>query len=119
MWLQDTLTPSFEKLTSGSKLSRNDSLCIMYCLAGDEAFYGRSDWTIVDDQDIKVNVTGEWTKGATVLHDKNVKTVASDDVASSKAQYSVFSNRLRRCVGIPDKAGAGSFLLSRIFGQLV
>lgn len=91
----------------------------MYCLAGGEAFYGRSGWTIVVDQDIKVNATGEWTKGATVLHDKKIMTVASADVASSKAHDSVSSNGLRRCVRIPDEAGAGRFLLSRIFGQLV
>lgn len=111
MWLRDTLTPSLEKPTSDRKLSLNDPLCIMYCLAGDEAFHGRSGWEIAIDQNIKVHVTGQWTKGATALLDKIVKTSVSHDLKSR--------NRLRRCVGIPDKAGAGRLLLSKIFGQLV
>jgi hypothetical protein len=83
----------------------------MYCLAGDEAFHGRSGWEIAIDQNIKVLVTGQWTKGATVLLDKGFKTSVGHDLT--------LRNRLRRCVGIPNKAGAGKLLLSKILGQFV
>ena len=118
MWLQDTLIPSFEKPTSGGKLSLNDPLCMMYCLAGDEAFHGRFGWKIIADQDIRVVVTGQCTRGATVLIKNDLKAVDSDNVTSSAFHDGTSSNRLRRCVGIPDKTGAGRFLLSRIIGQM-
>jgi hypothetical protein len=82
----------------------------MYCLASDEGFHSRSGWEIAIDQNIKVYVMGKWKRGATVLFDKGFQTSVSHNMTPS--------NRLRRCVGSPDKAGAGSLLLSNTFGQL-
>lgn len=119
MWLSDSLLPSFEKSsrsesTLRKKLSLNDPLCIWYCLSGSDAFEGRSGWQALVDQDIRVKVTGEWTKGATVLIDKDVETVTNSNLSSREETHVVPNNKLRRCIGIPDKDAFGRLLLSRV-----
>lgn len=119
IWLSNSLIPSFEKSsksgsTSRNNLSLNDPLCILYCLGGKDAFQSKAGWQILADQDVRVKVAGEWTKGATVLNTEGLETVVNHNLGSSEIDHITPSNKLRRCIGIPDKHGFGRLLLSRV-----
>lgn len=120
IWLSDSLIPSFEKSsksgsTSRNNISLNDPLCILYCLGGKDAFQSKAGWQILVDQDVRVKVAGKWTRGATVLHTEGLETVVNGNLGSREIKHITPSNKLRRCIGIPDKHGVGRLLLSRVF----
>ena len=79
-----------------------------------------SKWHFNDDEDIRVETSGQWTRGMCVVdrrrrrkrEDENVGEMAGDtgNWLSNKA-----GNRIGRCVGSPGQDKFGEYMLERIF----
>jgi len=100
-------------------LQLHDPLCIGYCIASDEAL---KDWEIVENEDIRVETSGQWTRGMCVV-DKRTRAEREDDEIgetvgdSGKWLNRKAGNRMRRAIRSPgqEHGAFGAELLHRIF----
>jgi inosine-uridine nucleoside N-ribohydrolase len=126
-WVTAFMVPTFRQIESLQQnvsgdavgLTLHDPLCIWYCMAAESA----AEWQLVRDEDIRVETSGQWTRGMCVV-DKRTRKKREDSEEGERAGdtgnwLSMRSgNRLRRCVGTPQTAGKadfGDFLLKRVF----
>ena len=96
-------------------LELHDPLCIWYCLTSDDAR-----WEIVEGEDIRVETSGQWTRGMCVVDRRNRKKREDDDVGerpgdSGNWLSGAAGNRLRRCVMSPGPDKFGGYMLKRVF----
>nr|POE74833.1 hypothetical protein CFP56_37364 [Quercus suber] len=96
-------------------LQLHDPLCIWYCMAADEP-----GWKLHVDEDIRVETSGQWTRGACVI-DRRTRRMREDnhigEISSDSGNWLSRhgGNRLQRCVGTPGEDAFGAFLLKRVF----
>ena len=101
-------------------LSLHDPLCVWYALTGASQKEG---WTVSGGEDVRVETSGQWTRGMCVVDRRNRKRREDDDgeggeVSGDTGNWlsSGRGNRLSRCVGTPGERALAPFLLDRIFG---
>lgn len=98
-------------------LQLHDPLTIWYCMATT-----LSDWQINVNEDLRVETSGQWTRGMYVVDCRTRKKIEEGDPEAGSDHGNWLTvrngNRLDRCVGSPQTAGKhhfGEFLLKRVF----
>ncbi|KAL1306963.1 hypothetical protein AAFC00_005600 [Neodothiora populina] len=123
-WASAFLSSTFAKVESLQEgvsgdavgLELHDPLCIWYALS-----QGGTGWTVSKDEDIRIETTGQWTRGMCVVDKRNRRRRPADDVegeipSDTGNWLSVNSgNRVGRCVASPGPALFAPFLLERVF----
>ncbi|KAF2771779.1 putative nucleoside hydrolase [Teratosphaeria nubilosa] len=123
-WIAAFMTATFktvESLSAGVEgdavgLQLHDPLCVWYCIAGHEA-----GWKLIKDEDIRVETSGQWTRGMCVI-DKRSRKKREDkelgEIVGDKGNWlsSQAGNRVGRCVQTPSEETFGEYMLKRIFG---
>lgn len=121
-WVSAFLSSTFAKVESLQEgvsgdsvaLELHDPLCIWY------AMYAHPDWEI-STSDIRIETTGQWTRGMCVVDRRNRKRRTDDhegEIPSDTGNWlSVKAgNRVGRCVQSPGPDLFAPLLLRRIFG---
>ena len=96
-------------------LQLHDPLCIWYCMADKDP-----KWKIVEDEDIRVETSGQWTRGMCVVDRRDRRRRDDDDEHEVPGDAGNWltggsGNRLRRCLDSPGRDLFGGFLLKRVF----
>jgi inosine-uridine nucleoside N-ribohydrolase len=123
-WMTAFMTPMFSKMErlhhdqSGdtASLSLHDPLCIWYMLSHDSAGWECSRQS---PEDIRVDTTGQWTRGMTVVDRRSRKRRESDGVRPHDQGNwlgSQSGNRVRRMMASPGQDGFARYLLERVLG---
>ncbi|OJD11083.1 hypothetical protein ACJ73_09617, partial [Blastomyces percursus] len=130
-WLSIILEHSFATLDAlhpghdGDKasLSLHDPLCVWYALtaSGQQHQQQEGSWqpSAGSPEDIRVETTGQWTRGMCVVDRRSRKRRDDDLVSISDNGHwlsNVSGNRVVRMVTSPGAAGFGEEMLDRIFG---
>ncbi|KAK5130223.1 hypothetical protein LTR08_002308 [Meristemomyces frigidus] len=134
-WTTAFLTATFAKVellqtnVSGDAvgLALHDPLCVWYCLTSTPTSTSTttpssdSKWTISPDEDIRVETSGQWTRGMCIVDRRSRRRREDDDggeVAGDTGGWlrGGSGNRVARCVGTPGEGVFGAYLLGRIFG---
>ena len=123
-WMGAFMAPMFAKAgrlhhdQSGdtASLSLHDPLCIWYMLSHDSAKWARSRQS---PEDIRVDTTGQWTRGMTVVDRRSRKRRESDgerphDVGNWLGNRS--GNRVDRMVASPGQDEFARIMLERVLG---
>lgn len=122
-WTSAFLGSTFDKIESLQKdvsgdavgLQLHDPLCVWYYIAEADAR-----WKINAEEDIRVETSGQWTRGMCVV-DTRTRRKRDDDNLNERPGDSgnwlnkKAGNRLGRCVGTPGEETFGAYLLERIF----
>ena len=102
-------------------ISLHDPLCVWYAMTIDKQ---EQEWQIQTGEDIRIETTGQWTRGMCVIDRRGRKMRDGEDAGEgpevpgdaggwlSKSR----GNRLSRCIGTPGEEILASFMLSSIFG---
>lgn len=122
-WVSAFMNSTFDKIeslqndVSGNDvgLQLHDPLCIWYCMGLDP-----SQWKVVEDEDLRVETSGQWTRGMCVVDRRPRKKREDEDEGERPGDTGNWlgmksGNRLRRCVGSPGEDLFGGLLLKRIF----
>lgn len=103
----------------GTSLSLHDPLCVWYALANEQE---RSKWTITQDEDIRVETAGQWTRGACIIDRRDRKQREGDDGEGNEIPgdtggwlSAARGNRLGRCIGTPGERELAPLMLETIF----
>lgn len=121
-WMAAFMEATFQKIESlhpevrGDvvSLALHDPLCVWYCMADEDP-----KWKVTKDEDIRVETSGQWTRGMNVI-DRRSRTKKDDgdegEVAGDTDGWlsGGHGNRLQRCVGSPGEKIFGTFLLERV-----
>ncbi|KAG9663371.1 nucleoside hydrolase, partial [Aureobasidium melanogenum] len=124
-WTAAFLNSTFDKVESLMEgisgdsvgLELHDPLCIWYALTHDDA-----EWKIKKDEDIRIETTGQWTRGMTVVDRRGRKKRAPDDgegeIPGDAGNWLSpnAGNRVGRCVQSPGFDIFAPYLLRRVFG---
>ena len=144
-WLNAFLPPMFAKSASmdgtGLQLAMHDPMCIWYVLTSDSS--SRTSW-IGEKEDIRVETTGQWTKGMTLRDERpgrsnpdtkdaggGIPTQSSSGVKTIKRRDSDgeaphdrgnwwgrnSGNQVRRMTASPGVTGCAEALMGSLFGQ--
>lgn len=79
-------------------------------------------WKVTEDEDIRVETTGQWTRGMCVVDERNRKRRTGDDtegeIPGDTGNWlgAAAGNRLGRCVKSPGPDLFAPFLLQKVFG---
>ncbi|KAI0550353.1 putative nucleoside hydrolase [Xylaria curta] len=124
-WVLAFMSSSFAKVeslnpdVSGDALSLqlHDPMTIWYCMDDENP-----NWNIIEGEDLRVETTGQWTKGMLVTSNINRKQKHDDDASEAPGNTddwltSGTGNRLNRCVGSPGQDIFSQLLLKRVFGS--
>lgn len=126
-WTNAFISATFKKMESmyhghegGSAfISLHDLLCVWYVLT---AIRQKDHWQVSQDEDIRIETAGQWTRGMCVVDRRNRKRHDDDidvgDGPSDNGEWLSRSkgNRIGRCVGTPGDTALAPFLLDSIFG---
>lgn len=122
-WTAAFMDATFEKVASmhpelkGDEISLalHDPLCVWYCMT-DKA----PRWKIIKDEDIRVETSGQWTRGMSVVDRRNRQRRSDDDeheIPGDKDNWlsGGSGNRLQRCIASGGEDIFGAHMLQRIF----
>lgn len=122
-WTTAFMNATFEKVQSlhpevkgdAVGLQLHDPLCVWYCMADKDA-----KWKIIRDEDIRVETSGQWTRGMCVVDRRDRRRKDDDDEHDVPGDTDGWlrggsGNRLRRCVDSPGRDLFGPLMLKRIF----
>lgn len=122
-WTSAFLNSTFHKIESLQQnvsgdavgLQLHDPLCVWYCMAD-----GDAKWELTQDEDIRVETSGQWTRGMCMVDRRSRKKREDDDVGeragdSGNWLSNAAGNQLQRCVGTPGEDVFGGYLLKRVF----
>lgn len=129
-WLSIILGHSFATLDAlhpghdGDKaaLSLHDPLCVWYALTSEVSpTQQRSGWqpSAGSPEDIRIETTGQWTRGMCVVDRRSRKRRDDDLVSISDNGHwlsNLSGNRVQRMVSSPGAEVFGGDMLDRIFG---
>ena len=96
-------------------LQLHDPLCVWYCMASDDP-----QWKVIKDEDIRVETSGQWTRGACVV-DRRSRQKTDDDgdeeVPGDRDGWlsARRGNQLQRCIASPGADTFGRYLMQRLF----
>lgn len=126
-WTSAFLGSTFNKMEmlhhghegGSAALSLHDPLCIWYALTAESH---RDGWTVNEGEDVRVETSGQWTRGMCVVDRRSRKRREDDDGEGGEVSGDTGAwlsggcgNRLGRCVGTPGERALAPFLLDRIF----
>ena len=79
-----------------------------------------SQWKMIEDEDLRVESSGQWTRGMCVVDRRSRKKREDDldgEIPGDTGNWlsARSGNRLRRCIGSPGEDLFGGFMLKRIF----
>lgn len=129
-WTSAFIEATFRKMESLHKghqggsaaVSLHDPLCVWYALRGERE---KELWEIVEDEDIRIETAGQWTRGMCIIDKRNRKTfeIGEDAPEGGKVNSDAGGwlskskgNRLKRCIKTPGDRALAPFLLDTIFG---
>lgn len=97
-------------------LQLHDPLCVWYCMTKNEK------WKLIVDEDLRVETSGQWTRGMCVVDKRPRKKREDMDEGEKPSDTGNWlsaraGNRLRRCIASPGQDLFGPFLMKRVFGQ--
>lgn len=98
-------------------LQLHDPLCVWYCM--DDS---NPKWNITEGEDIRVETSGQWTRGMCVVDRRSRKRRDDDDDTDVPGDTDGWltggsGNRLHQCIGSPGEKTFGGLLLKRVFGS--
>ena len=102
-------------------LDLHDPLCIWYCMTTESASTASaSKWKLLLDQDIRIETSGQWTRGMCVRDTRSRNKRTDDDEHELPGDTDNWlsarsGNRLRWCVCSPGADIFAGFLLGRVF----
>ncbi|KAK6442945.1 hypothetical protein LTR95_000823 [Oleoguttula sp. CCFEE 5521] len=124
-WVSAWLNSTFRKVESlqddvsgdAVGLHLHDPMTIWYCITQLDP-----KWELVRNEDIRVETSGQWTRGMCVIDRRSRRKrevdleeeISSDHGAWLSAKA---GNRLSRCVGSPGTGIFGTYLLEKIFAS--
>ncbi|EME49551.1 hypothetical protein DOTSEDRAFT_68360 [Dothistroma septosporum NZE10] len=122
-WVNAFMSSTFHKVeflqqnVSGDAvaLQLHDPLCVWYCMALDP-----SQWKLIEDEDLRVESSGQWTRGMCVIDRRSRKKREDDhdgEIPGDTGNWlsAKNGNRLRRCIASPGEDLFARFMLERIF----
>ncbi|KAK1058289.1 hypothetical protein LTR74_013490 [Friedmanniomyces endolithicus] len=122
-WTEAFLSSTFDKIETLQKdvsgdavaLQLHDPLTIYYCITSSD-----SRWKLNKDEDIRIETSGQWTRGMCVVDKRTRKKREDSEVGEQPGDSGNWlsgqaGNRLARCVGSPGEETFGGHLLKRIF----
>lgn len=122
-WTSAFLDATFRKVESLQEdisgdavgLQLHDPLCIWYCMTS-----GDAKWRMNGGEDIRVETSGQWTRGMSVVDRRTRRQREDEDVGEKPGDSGNWlsrgaGNRLERCVGTPGEDVFGGYLLKRVF----
>lgn len=119
-WLESTFrkVESLQDKVSGDAvgLELHDPLTLWYCISPSNPA-----WQLSVDEDIRVETSGQWTRGMCVIDQRNRKKREDESLAEVSGDHGNWlsggaGNRLRRCVGTPGEEAFARTLLGSVFG---
>ncbi|SMY20513.1 unnamed protein product [Zymoseptoria tritici ST99CH_1A5] len=131
-WVSIFMNSTFDKVetlqtdVSGDDvaLQLHDPLCIWYCMAiaGSKSNNFPEQWKILEDEDLRVETAGQWTRGMCVIDRRarrkrdvgDAEGERPDDIGNWLSLNA--GNRMGRCLESPGKDRFGRFLIERVFG---
>jgi len=126
-WANAFMNSTFRKMETlhhgheggSTSMSLHDPLCVWYALANQEE---RKKWSITEGEDIRVEVAGQWTRGACIVDRRDRKKTEGGDGEGNDIPGDTGGwlsagrgNRLGRCTGTPGEKTLASFMLETIF----
>ena len=96
-------------------LQLHDPLCVWYCMTDTD-----EKWKVNEGEDIRVETSGQWTRGMCVVDRRSRRRRDDDDEHEVPGDTGGWlaggnGNRLGRCVASPGTDVFGGFMLKRIF----
>ncbi|KAK8196770.1 hypothetical protein M8818_006937 [Zalaria obscura] len=124
-WVAAFLNSTFAKVESLSEgvegdavgLELHDPLCVWYAMTRDDP-----KWEVSAGEDVRIETSGQWTRGMCVVDRRNRKKRAGDDgegdVPGDTGNWlsERSGNRVGRCVKTPGETVFAGFLIKRVFG---
>jgi len=124
-WTEAFLSSTFNKVESLRKddsaetvgLALHDPLCIWYCMTGNVP-----GWQLQTQQDVRIETSGQWTRGMCVIDRRDRKRREDDDEEGERPGdtgdwlSSKSGNRLSVCTHTPGADAFATDLLNRVFG---
>jgi inosine-uridine nucleoside N-ribohydrolase len=123
-WVGAFMAQVFRKLESmhpghegdNASLSLHDPVCVWYALTADSPQWTTSS---TSPEDIRIETTGQWTRGMCVVDRRNRRRIDSEvEIPSDHGLWLSMraGNRILRMDGSPGEAEFGDILLERLFG---
>jgi inosine-uridine nucleoside N-ribohydrolase len=122
-WVNAFMTYTFRKLESMElghegddvPLGLYDPICVWYALTADDVRWRPSS---ASPEDIRIETTGQWTRGACVVDRRNRRRIDSE--VESSGDHGLWlstraGNRILRMDGSPGENEFGGILMERIF----
>lgn len=122
-WTSAFMNATFDKVESlhpevggdAVGLQLHDPLCVWYCMSSSDP-----KWNITLDEDIRVETSGQWTRGMCVIDRRSRRRRDDDDEHEVPGDTDGWltggsGNRLSRCVASPGQDTFGKYLLQRVF----
>ncbi|KAK5115993.1 hypothetical protein LTR62_000449 [Meristemomyces frigidus] len=122
-WVSAFLTSTFNKVESLQQnvsgdavpLQLHDPLCIWYCMSALDP-----KWNLTQNEDIRVETSGQWTRGMCVTDGRSRRVLDYDGVEERAGDSGNWlsrkaGNRMQRCMGTPGEERFGGYMLERIF----
>jgi inosine-uridine nucleoside N-ribohydrolase len=119
-WLESTFrkVESLQDKVTGDAvgLELHDPLTVWYCIDQDNP-----KWKLAVDEDIRVETSGQWTRGMCVIDQRSRRKRTDESLAEISGDHGNWlsggaGNRLRRCVGTPGSEAFAETLLQSVFG---
>lgn len=110
----ETLSPGNEG--DAAELSLHDPVCVWYALTAADPGWKPS---AASPEDIRIDTTGQWTRGMCIVDRRNRNKVEGED--ESPSDHGLWlntksGNRILRMDESPVEANFGEILLKRVFG---
>lgn len=123
-WVSAFMAHTFltlEKLHPGhegakAQLSLHDPVCVWYALTADDARWTPSG---TSPEDIRIETSGQWTRGMCVVDRRNRRRIDGEEESPSDHGLWLIAragNRIIRMDGSPVEEGFGELVLRRLFG---
>lgn len=123
-WTSAFLNSTFAKVESlqtdvsgdAVGLQLHDPLCVWYCMVAPN----EAGWELKQDEDIRIETSGQWTRGMCVIDRRSRRKREDDDVGEKAGDSGNWlsnkaGNRVGRCVATPGEKTFGGYLLKRVF----
>lgn len=122
-WMTAFMDATFDKVESlhpdlsgdAVGLQLHDPLCVWYCMSSEDP-----KWSLTHEEDIRVETSGQWTRGMCVVDRRSRKKREDGDEHEVPGDtgswlHGASGNRLQRCIESPGRDVFGRYMLQRIF----
>jgi len=127
-WMSAFVHKTFDKIESlqtsvsgdAVKFELHDPLCLWYCVDSRSASGAAGRWVFTENEDIRVETAGQWTRGQCLVDRRSRRRRAEGDDGERPGDTGNWlsgasGNRLRQCTGTPGPQVFGEVMLKRIF----